>query len=155
MIGGIISPSQLSDKPIRNSPRKEVVMSLNNSKGDLADKFSEQLNQSPETVQYLFKLLLDELTSSIRCDHYSTNTPDYRFKAEYVFCQLSLKPRKGCVKVELRIDDIQVSSTRDLLVVDEGKRDPGSRWVSFYVSRGSQLKDAINLITSAFLCFAK
>jgi hypothetical protein len=114
------------------------------------NKLRNTYNNCSYEVQQLFNNLVD-LMAPLSSSSHPSNKPDFRFKkGQLIYCAFVLQPRADCIKIEIRVDKLIISSNIfDIKNINDSTR-PGLKWIEFKIFNKSQLQEAIKIIKQAY-----
>ncbi len=139
------------DQPKMKSPEAIVVDKFNTIELKTAKGiFQNVFNRCNEYLQNLFLKLAKDISESFSVEHYPTDKPDYRFRKRNIFCELVLKPSKGCLQVFLRVDSYHIDSQNLSLKEVPPSKMKGTKWVQLEINDGSQLNETLILIKQVY-----
>jgi len=111
--------------------------------------FQKALNKCDKDIQDLFWYLEKE-TDHFCAKKYTTNTPNYCIKKRYIFCAFTLLPNKGMIRIQLRVDNNDLSSK----IIDLGERFKGPSdkqwWIYFEIDNNTPKNEIIRLIKEVY-----
>lgn len=113
------------------------------------ENFKKALDKCGKDIQDLFRYL--EKETDHFCDKkYTTNAPTYCIKKRYMFCEFTLLPNKGVIRIQLRVDNNDLSSK----IIDLGERFKGPSdkqwWIYFEVDNNTPKNEIIRLIKEVY-----
>lgn len=112
------------------------------------DNFIKVLNKCGKDIQELFRYLERE-TDHYSAEKYTTNTPTYCIKKRYMFCEFTLLPNKGVIRIQLRVDNIHLTSNEINLMKIPG-RSKKQKWIIFDIDNNTPKNEILRLIKEAY-----
>ena len=112
------------------------------------ENFKKALDKCGKDIQDLFRYL--EKETDHFCDNkYTTNTPTYCIKKRYMFCEFTLLPNKGVIRIQLRVDNNHITSNEINLIQIPG-RSKKQKWIIFDIDNNTSKNEILRLIKEVY-----